>query len=196
MRMNEKDDSKFEDELTAAAARLATEIKPDRDLWPGIEQAISVPAERRRTVWNTVWAQAAAVLLLVGGSSGITYLVMSGDIDPTSPVATNGTQLVFEPVSADFGSQYHLGPGYQDARRSLAANLEEELERLSPETRQDVVTNIETIRNAIVEINKALAEEPDNVLLQKLLLSAYREELALMQHVDSIANSAMYRGDI
>ena len=153
--MNEKDDSKFDDELMAAAAKLATEAKPEHDLWPGIEQAISAPVERRRTVWNTVWAQAAAVLLLVGGSSGITYLVMSGNVDPTSPVATNGTQLVFEPVSGSFGSQYHLGPEYLDARRNLEANLDEELRNLPRESRQDVMANIETIRDAIEEINKA-----------------------------------------
>lgn len=194
--MNDTNDEKFDDELMAAAARLATEVKPERDLWPEIEQAITAPAERTRSVWNTVWAQAAAVLLLVGGSSGITYMAMSGGNDPVSPVVAGETQLAFEPVSGSFGSQYHLGPEYLDAKRELEANLQEELDDLSTETRQEVIANMQTIRSAIDDINKALAEEPDNVLLQKLLLSAYREELALMQHVDSIANSAMYRGDI
>lgn len=193
--MNETNDEKFDDELMAAASKLAREVTPERDLWPDIEQAITAPAERTHTAWNSVWVQAAAVLLLVGGSSGITYMAMSGGSDPVSPVVGEA-QLAFEPVSGSFGSQYHLGPEYLDAKRELEANLEEELEHLAPETRQEVIANMQTIRNAITDINKALAEEPDNVLLQKLLLSAYREELALMQHVDSIANSAMYRGDI
>ena len=193
--MNETDNKNFDDELMAAAAGLRTEVTPERDLWPGIEQVIAQPATPGRNVWNSVWAQAAAVLLLVGGSSGVTYLVMT-DNAQTVPGVTNGTTLVFEPVSGSFGSMYNLGPDYQDARRSLAAKVDDELNRLSPEEREAVQKNIDVIRAAIEEINKALAEEPDNALLQKLLLSTYREELSLMMRVDGITRAAMRRGDI
>jgi len=114
----------------------------------------------------------------------------------TSPVAANGPVLIFEPVAGSFGSMYHLGPDYQDARRSLAAKVDEELGRLTPEERAEVQRNIAVIRTAIEDINKALAEEPDNALLQKLLLSTYREELDLMMRVDGITGAAMRRGDI
>jgi hypothetical protein len=194
--MNDTDDKQFDDELMAAAARLATDVKPQRDLWPGIEQAIRQPARREHTLWNSVWAQAAAVLLLVGGSSGLTYVAMSGNSNAVSPVASNGPALVFEPVSGSFGSQYNLGPDYLDARRDLQARLDQELQRLAPETRDAVLSNMQTIQTAIDQINQALAEEPGNVLLQELLLSTYREELDLMRHVNGIASSAMYRGDI
>ena len=194
--MNEKDDEILHDEIIVAAGRLATEVKPQRDLWPGIEQAITQPARPARSGWNTVWAQAAAVVLLVGGSSGLTYLAVTGDESVVSPVAMGGPALNFEPVSGSFGSQYHLGPDYLDAKRDLEARLEEELERLSPNTRNAVQSNLQAIQVAIDDINKALAVEPGNVLLQELLLRTYHEELALMQHVDGIANSAMYRGDI
>jgi len=193
--MNENDDNTFDDELMARAAKLATEVKPDRDLWPAIEQAIGEPVRPNRSVWNSVWAQAAAVVLLVGGSSSITYMAVSDGGDPILPIA--GTQtLVFEPVSGSFGSQYNLGPDYQDARRGLVAKVDDELENLAPETREDVVKNLDTIRQAINDINKALAEEPDNVLLQELLLDTYRYELSLMNKVDGITRAAMRRGDI
>ncbi len=193
--MNETDNNNFDDELMAAAAGLTTEVTPDRDLWPDIKQAISQPARPARTVLNSVWAQAAAVLLLVGGSSGVTYLAVTNDASPLSPVAT-GPALIFEPVSGSFGSMYNLGPDYQDARRSLAAKVDDELNRLTPEERANVEKNIEVIQTAIDEINKALAEEPDNALLQKLLLNTYREELDLMIRVDGITSAAMRRGDI
>ncbi len=193
--MNETDNNSFDDKLMAAAAELTTEVTPDRDLWPGIEQAISQPAKPARTVWNSVWAQAAAVLLLVGGSSGVTYLAVSEDASPLPPVA-GGPALVFEPVSGSFGSMYNLGPDYQDARRSLAAKVDEALSRLTAEERDEVQKNIDVIRAAIEDINKALAAEPDNALLQKLLLSTYRDELGLMMRVDEITRAAMRRGDI
>ena len=193
--MNENDDNNFDDELMARAASLATGVKPERDLWPQIEQGISDPARSDRSVWNSVWAQAAAVVLLVGGSSGITYLAVNDSGDPTTVVG--GTQaLVFEPVSGSFGSQYNLGPDYQDARRNLAAKLGDELNNLAPETRADVVANLEAIKQAISDINKALDEEPDNAHLQDLLLGTYRDELTLMNKVDGITRAAMRRGDI
>ena len=159
-----------------------------------------VQEELNATVVHVQWivesyALFLASLLLVGGSSGITYLAMMKDANVLSPVAGEPA-LVFESVSGSFGSMYNLGPEYQDARRSLAAKLDEELSRLTPEERDNVQKNIEVIRTAIDDINLALAEEPDNALLQKLLISTYREELDLMIRVDGITSAAMRRGDI
>jgi hypothetical protein len=164
--MNDTDENNFDDLMTAAAD-LATEVKPGRDLWPGIEQAIAKPVRPARTMWNTVWAQAAAVLLLVGGSSGLTYLALTDNGDVTTPVAGAPT-LVFESASGSFGSQYNLGPDYLDAQRDLAGKLDDELAHLTPEVREAVETNVAAIRKAIAEINVALAEDPDNVLLHCL----------------------------
>ena len=59
-----------------------------------------------------------------------------------------------------------------------------------------VQKNMQVIRTAIDDINTALAEEPDNALLQKMLISTYRDELDLMMRVDGITSAAMRRGDI
>ena len=121
---------------------------------------------------------------------------MSGGQETVSPVPVDGPERIFEPVAGSFGSLYNLGPDYQDARRSLSAKVTNDLDHLSAEEREAVLQNIEMIRSAIRDINKALAADPDNVLLQKMLLSAYREELELMMKIDGIRNSAMRRGDI
>ena len=68
--------------------------------------------------------------------------------------------------------------------------------RLPPETRADVEASLQTIRGAIADINAALTAEPDNPLLQRLLLSSYREELAFMQQVNGITTTVMRRNDI
>jgi len=191
------------DELMLAARRLPAGIAPKRDLWPGIASAIEEKAREERSLaqprgrpgWNRIFAQAAAVVLLVGGSSGVTWFAMKQDAQPVAAVPSAGT-LTFQPVAGSFGSQYHLGPEFLDARNELAARLDEELARLSPATRVEVESNLETIRAAILEINLALAEEPGNALLQRLLINAYRDELAVMSRVDSIASSAMRRSDI
>lgn len=194
--MNGNDDKTFDDELMARAAQLSAPVTPERDLWPEIEQVISAPLQPGRSVWNRVWAQAAAVILLVGGSSGLTYITMSGSEDVTSPITAEAPAFVFEQASANFGSRYTLGPDFQDARRGLAAGLDDRLGNLSPEAREEVLQNLKTIRNAIDDINNALTEEPDNVLLQELLIETYRDELSMMIQVDGITSAAMRRGDI
>jgi hypothetical protein len=182
-----------DDALMRAAAALAKEIKPGRDLWPGIEQSLTRKAAAGRW-WQGGLAQAAAVILLVGGSSGLTYLAVRDNAGTSTVVV--GVNQVFEPVSGSFGSRYNLGPEFQEARDSVAARLDDEMQKLSPAARADVQKNLDAIHSAIVEINQALAKEPDNVLLQDLLIRTYHDELALMQKVGGIRNSAMLRTDI
>jgi hypothetical protein len=178
----------FDNKLDLAARQLATEINPERDLWPGIADAIDKP---QRSRWTPIFAQAAAIVLLVGGSSAVTYIAV---MDSKGPVTEVAPELVFE--QASFGSNYNLGPGFQDARNSLRDELDIELKHLSPEARGDIKDNLALIHGAIVEINTALEREPDNVLLQQKLLSAYREELTLLRRVGGLTRNVMMRNDI
>ena len=182
--MAERDD----DKLTRAARQLATEISPERDLWPGIAEAITTPARRR---WAPMFAQAAAILLLVGASSMVTYVAVKSDQQPVVQVAPD---LIFE--QASFGNRYSLGPGFQDARNALVAEFEVELERLPPETRKDIEANLALIQQAIFEINEALEQEPDNPMLQARLLRTYLDELEMLRRVGGLTRDVMRRNDI
>ena len=178
----------FDDKLDRTARQLATEISPERDLWPGIAEAITTP---KRSRWTPMLAQAAAVVLLVGTSSAVTYFATR---DNSGPVISVSPELVFE--QAAFGGNYHLGPDFQDARNSLRDDLDIELARLSDEAREDVQANLELIHQVIIDINKALEQEPNNVLLQQKLLQAYREELTLLRRVGGLTRNVMRRNDI
>ena len=112
----------------------------------------------------------------------------------TSYVTPSRTGLNYE--QASFGDSYVLGPDYQDARSSLRARFDEQLERLTGEERAEVVKNVDAIRSVIEEINRALSNDPDNALLQELLLSTYQDELSLMMKVNGVAKAAMYRTDL
>jgi hypothetical protein len=177
-----------DDKLIEAAGQLATEISPERDLWPGIAEAIESPAPRR---WSPMFAQAAAVVLLVGTSSAVTYMTMKND-NPVTVIAS--PDMVFEQTS--FGSRYNLGPGFQDARNGLVADLEAELQRLSPESKETIEVNLNLIRDAIVGMNEALTNDPENILLQERLLRMYREELTLLRRVSGLSRNVMMRNDI
>ena len=190
------EDQEF-DALMESARELPAEVLPERDLWPAIEAAIREPAAPSKG-WSfnpmSLLAQAAVVVLLVGGSSGLTWLAVKDDAKTVVPAPASNATL--NASLASFGDRYSLGPGFQDARRDLEARLAEELELLPPETRVNVEENLATIRGAIGEINEALAAEPDNQLLQELLLSSYREELAVMRKVNGISSAVMLREDI
>lgn len=177
-----------DDKLLQAAAQLDREISPQRDLWPGIAQAIETP---QRAGWAPMFAQAAAVVLLVGASSAITYVAVR---EPQPQVAQVAPALVFE--RASFGSNHELGDEFIDARNALVAEMDVELEKLVPTARAEVEANLELIQEAIYEINRALEQEPDNTLLQQQLLSAYREELTLLRRVSGLTRDIMMRNDI
>lgn len=182
--MNDKTD----DTLMQAAAELRSEISPERDLWPGVAKAIAKP---KRRSWTPVFAQAAAVVLLIGASSAVTYTIVAEREPMVVPVNTN---MVFE--QASFGNRYTLGPGFQDARDNLVAELEVELQRIPAESRIEIENSLTTMQAAIAGINEALQREPDNVHLQERLLNAYREELALLRRVGGLTRSVMNRNDI
>ena len=173
-----------EDRIVERAAGLARDIAPERDLWPGIEAAITNPPRNGRH-WSWL-AQAAAVVLLVGTSSGITYVAVKDD----GPAVEIAPDLLFTQTSF---AAYELGPEFQDARSRLAVRLENELERLPQETRTAVEDNLALIRTAIADINAALEQEPHNTLLQELLVSTYREELELMRRVGGLTQDVMNR---
>ena len=183
---------KLDDILMTAAAQLSTEITPERDLWPDIEAAIADPAPQGRS-WMPYLAQAAAIVLLVGASSSITYMMTKSGVD-VSPQA--GILVTLDSEFVSFGNNYELGQGFRDARNNLAAQLDLELDRLTPETRAGVEENLEVIRGAITEINSALEQEPNNVHLQELLLKTYRDELTVMRKVGGLTQSVMSRNDI
>ena len=187
--MNDEQHEATDRRLIEAAGGLETEISPERDLWPGIEAAIRETGQKRR--YPAMFAQAAAVIVLVGASSGLTYLMTKDDSQPMTVVAP---ELVFDQVA--FGDGYSLGPGFQDARGSVASSLDQELERLSAEDRAEVEKNLALIRTAIAEINTALERDPHNVLLQELLLKTYREELNVMRQVGGLTQDVMSRNDI
>lgn len=185
--MNEERD----DKLTAAARKLATHVQPQRDLWPDIELAITETAPRRSRR-TPMFAQAAAVVLLIGASSGLTYLAVKDD----RPVVISQPAPEYAFERAAFGSTYTLGSDYLDTRAEMVAQFERELDHLSPGERQDVEQSLEVIRGAINDINTALEQDPDNTLLQDLLMKTYHEELNVMRKVGGVTQSVMSRSDI
>lgn len=162
------------DDLLARAARLPREVRPARDLWPGIEAGIREVQDSPRAMPWTMRLAAAVALMAVSSLS--TWGLMRG-----------GNELTQEQLaSVSFGAHTVLGPEFVQARDDLAVRVAASLDRLSPETRTVVQGNLAEIRRSIAAINEALRDEPSNASLQQLLYSTYQQELSVMREISRL----------
>jgi len=198
--------------LDQLLAGLPTEVEPSRDLWPGIEQRLDRRGTGDRTLGPN-WMSGMAASLALAAVIAVTALSLarlSSDQEYGAPeLAASGTQVEVSPptgvadgqgtvsvVPAQFAGGLGLGADYQRDHEALAERFGQQLDALPPETRKAVTKNLEDIRRALHEINGALSENPDNTLLQQLLLATYREELAMFVRVDRLSNSRQERTDL
>jgi hypothetical protein len=181
-----------DDGLMAAARRLPREIPPERDLWPGIRDRIESSAapddarNRKFPAWPLRFAAAAA---LVAATAVVTLTLVQQRPGPAVAERSNG-----EP--ARFGAGYDLGAKHQLVRASLRADLARHLETLPPETAAVVERNLAQIREAVKEINRALEDDPGNILLQQLLMAAYQDEMDVLANVNRMARAVPSRNEI
>jgi hypothetical protein len=176
------------DDLEARLRALPAGIEPPRDLWPEIAARLDErDTAGRRPRW---WAQAAAVVLLVAGSSLLTARLLDRDRagDETGPVATHAVRGI-EAMPAAFGPDAQLGDEYHAARAQLTALLEERLATMPPGTRVKLEANLAELRRAAREINEALDEYPGDPLLEQLLLKTYQDELAVLANVHELTTA-------
>ncbi len=167
----------YDDTLMDRAARLPREVRPARDLWPGIEAGIrQTQAASAGSGARPLLLRVAAAVALMAVSSLVTWTVMRGQAVPTAPTM----------AAASFGDRHVLGPEFIQARNDLAARVALSLDRLSPETRTVVEGNLTEIRRSIAAINEALAQEPSSASLQQLLYSTYQQELTVMREISRL----------
>jgi hypothetical protein len=172
------------DPILERARRLGEDIPPARDLWPEIRARIEEDraraGQRQPRGWNA-WVPAALAASVVV-AVGVVAIVRGTGPEIADPGA-GGPRMPVAATPASFGPSYTLGAKYQEARASLAGDLEERLAGLPAETREIVARNLEAIQAAVTEINAALASDPGNIFLQQLLLDTYHDELAVLANV-------------
>ncbi len=166
------------DKILERARALPRSVEPYRDLWPDIESELDrAPAP---SIWRPRLAAAAAVMFAV--TSALSFW-LGGVVNTTEP-------LQVAPINPEmlnhFGPRYAMGPSFSQARMDLSISVADQLEQVSPETRVLVEKNFDVINRALSEINAALAADPDNDMLQQLLMSTYTEELLLLGEIDAL----------
>jgi predicted anti-sigma-YlaC factor YlaD len=173
--------------LAARATALPRVIEPARDLWPGIAARIEGDTVARG--WfgaalhqgrHHLGALAAAAAALVVVSSVVTTLIVARRDAATarSGLGRTATAVGVTPASLELSQARGT---YEAARRQLLAALEARRSSLSPATLKVLDENVRIIDEAVHQMESALARDPGNQELPSLLVTAYRQEIDMLQ---------------
>ena len=172
-------------QVLAHAAALPRSVNPPRDLWPGI--ARRVERERSwswpRSAWSPV-ALAAAATVVVGlvavlWSGSAPTPVRTVQIPASSPETTlvGVSEPVSDPVLAEAEREYDA------ATKALLEALLQRQARLQPEAFAAVQANLEVIDRALAEVRRALAKDPTNPELSRMLVATHQKKVDVLTRV-------------
>jgi glycerol-3-phosphate dehydrogenase len=184
------------DRLDELLAKVPRDVRPKRDLWAAIQAEIDpaqVAQPRPRRV-RTMWQIAAGVLLVVG-SSAMTYFVMREQAPQAVQAKVDMPTPALTAMPAKFGGQ-ELGADYEKTHAALEAQFERRIATLPPVTRAKLRRNLGDLRKAAHEIAQTLAQQPSNPLLQELLMSTYQSELQLLTQVNEMPATGSAKADL
>jgi anti-sigma factor RsiW len=162
--------------LLVEARALPREVRPERELWPGIASRLNDSVVRdltaRRRARRRWFPLAAAAILLVAATVLFT-------LQFTAPRAT--TPALPPAAGVISASTQSMDADFVQAARDLEQALAEQRDRLAPATIATLERNLAVIDRAIEESRAALAADPANRDLRALLLGAHRQKLHLLE---------------
>jgi len=178
--------------LLEAAEDLPRGIAPERDLLPGIREAVGMTKQTMPSAlpskaapsWSR-WVGLAASLFLLSAAV-ITFLRLGGPAEPIPVAATSGGVVAANFESAD---PYRAAEDdYIEATRQLLAVIEERRDHLSPETLAVLEKNLAIIDRAIAEVHAALEAEPGDTGSELVLTGMYQQKIELLRRVSRLSS--------
>jgi predicted anti-sigma-YlaC factor YlaD len=180
-----REDARKLRQLLAHATALPGSVAPPHDLWPGIESRIARGGWSRLFAWDNPMLLAAAAVVVVG-LLAVVFVHRSPGTVPTVeiPVASPATlervsagPAVEDPVLAQAERDY------ETAANALLGALQQRRRALTPETIAGVQQNLQVIDRALVEVRQALAKDPHNPELNRMLVATHRKKVDVLQRV-------------
>ena len=156
-----------DEHLRKAVDRLARDISPDRDLWPGIAGRIG-----RKRGHRPLWAYGLAASLFVAvGAGSVWFSVVRHAPGAAAPELAAAPS----PEAAYFAQ-----------RAAFAENTVETAPNLTPATRAVILKNLQVIEGSMQQIEQALEQDPNNPRLRSLLYDLYQNEARLLAATQQI----------
>lgn len=158
-------------EAPAGLPLLPRSIEPAADLWPAIRGRLLAGRNPR---WIAIprWALAAAAVLLVALSSGLTAVLLTPD----------------PPAAVSSGDISALEAQYATVSEDLSGALERARTRLGPETMATIERNLGIIDAALEETRRALARDPGNPALGQMVVATWRQKVDLLRRAAALGS--------
>jgi len=168
--------------LVSRAGELPSEIRPSRDLWPGILARIDKGSSLGQSWWLQLAAAGIALAVLsvplsvwwVGRQDGGTSHSAHVEVELEDDTVTTRAELA---RSED---------GVLLARTDLVTAIERHRDVIEDDALQILEDNMILLDRAIGELRVALDEDPQNLRLRMLLASRYQQERKLLQKVSRV----------
>jgi hypothetical protein len=152
---------------------LPRSLEPSADLWPAIQSRLA-PRVGRGRVAVPAWLLAAAAVLLVALSSATTALLLRR---PSSNALAIQVPSAIAPLEVD----------YVSATADLGAALARFRTRLAPATIAVIERNLAIIDSALAESRRALARDPGNATLERLVIAAWEQKVDFLRRATALA---------
>lgn len=180
-----------EEDPTLDPRRLPRSVQPERDLWPDIAARLNEsgdgdtdpPQEAGSGRWQTAMlaVSALAACAVMWFAVGLPFRTGSNEPATADPAAGSVAAV---PVGLQ------TTPTLNETREALIADVYERLAALPPDTRAEVVTNLNTINEALDQIDRALEDAPDSGLDRRLLMSMYADQLTMLTGLNAVIRHA------
>jgi hypothetical protein len=168
--------------LVGAAHALPREVAPDPRLWPDLRERVRRTPRRPARAWATrfAWVAAAAVVVF---AAGITVFM------PRGPGKAKGVQQPTPNTQLDARLVSHVESNYAATVDDLRRTLDAQRATLAPNTVRVVERSLATIDSAIAEARAALAADPANEALVRILSAHYERKVELLQRATELSSS-------
>ena len=190
---------------------LPDAAEPARDLWSGVRaqievgsghaegesvddvagESVAIPLWRGRSTGTRRFSFSAAQLLAASVvwallSGGTVWMALNAGSEPATLAVIDVTQA---PEASESGSILPVTQvatsEYERAIASLQSVLEQGRGRLDPQTVATIEASLATIDRAINDARVALAEDPNNHLLNRLLIKHQQSKLRVLRQASA-----------
>ena len=193
--------------LLASASQLPKAVLPPNDIWADLRTAlnsrkdVALPtagenahrppaiAARPRLSPKFVAMLAAAAVILIALSSGITALVLKQDRAVAIQVPGGTTVPAPQRSPAVLPASFRQTENeYNRTIDELKQAVDTQRDRLSPETIRTVDHSLAVVDSAIAEARAALIADPNNQMLMDLLSTSYQRKLDLLRRTSELGS--------
>ena len=164
----------FEQALQDKIQSLPDEIQPDKDLWQGIDIALS-SSEKVITCADEISTTAKVVNL--SQWTAMKPIALAASLILVAVLGWNGLQKIPN-TTVDSSLAARMMQQHDEQKTVLLASLSE-----SPELTDNWQAQLQELEQAAKAIEAALQNEPDNITLLKMLQQVHQQQLALIETV-------------